>query len=126
MLSQQSKYALRAVQYLSKVESESFLRVEEIAAATRLPAPYLAKVLKLLVQKGLLQSRRGKNGGVALVHDRRAVTFYEVCKAVDDPIVKAECVLHKRICSATRPCAFHDKWSATKQKLIEYLEQEEV
>jgi Rrf2 family protein len=126
MLSQQSKYALRALQYLQKADSDSFLRVEEIAAATDLPAPYLAKVLKSLVQKGLLSSRRGKNGGVALVTDRKRVTFYEVCQAVDDPIVKSECVLHTRLCSASRPCAFHERWSATKKKLLQYLEAEEI
>ena len=126
MLSQQSKYALRALQHLQKVDRDSFLRVEEIANATDLPAPYLAKVLKLLVQKGLLNSRRGKNGGVSLVENRKPVTFYEVCIAVDDPIVKAECVLHKRSCSASRPCAFHDRWSATKKKLLQYLEAEEI
>jgi Rrf2 family protein len=126
MLSQQSKYALRAVQFLSKVEGGAFLRVEEIAGATQLPAPYLAKVLKMLVQENLLLSRRGKNGGVSLVRGRPPLTFIEVCRAVDDPIVKSECVLHKRACSARKPCAFHDKWAATKKKLLEYLEEEEV
>jgi Rrf2 family iron-sulfur cluster assembly transcriptional regulator len=126
MLSQQSKYALRAVQYLHTTDSGVFLRVEEIARATQLPAPYLAKVLKMLVQQELLLSRRGKNGGVSLVHGRPPLTFIEVCRAVGDPIVQSECVLHKRACSARRPCAFHDRWAATKAKLLEYLEEEEI
>ena len=126
MLSQQSKYALRAVQYLGKVEKGTFYRVNEIALATGLPAPYLSKVLKLLSQRGILRSRRGKNGGVALSDDENSVTFLDICKAVDDPIVKAECVLHKRVCNAARPCAFHEKWSATKRKLLEFLEKEEL
>ena len=126
MLSQQSKYALRAVQYLAKVEKGTFHRVDEIARATGLPAPYLSKILKSLTQQGVLRSRRGKNGGVALQDDDTAVTFLEICRAVDDPIVKAECVLHKRLCNASRPCAFHEKWSATKKKLLQFLEQEEL
>lgn len=126
MLSQQSKYALRAVQYMSKGEKGTFYRVDEIARATGSPAPYLAKILKALSQRGVIRSRRGKNGGVALHDDGTTVTFLAICKAVDDPIVKAECVLHKRVCNAARPCAFHDKWSATKRKLLEFLEGEEL
>ena len=126
MLSQQSKYALRAVQYLSKGEKGAFYRVDEIARATGLPAPYLAKVLKSLSQRGVIRSRRGKNGGVALLDDGTTVNFLAICEAVDDPIVKAECVLHKRVCNAARPCAFHDKWSATKRKLLQFLESEEL
>ena len=124
MLSQQSKYALQAVQYLSKGEKGVFYRVDEIASATGLPAPYLAKVLKLLAQQGVIRSRRGKNGGVALLDDGTTVSFLTVCEAVDDPIVKSECVLHKRACNAARPCAFHTKWSATKGKLLKFLENE--
>lgn len=126
MLSQQSKYALRAVQYLSKGEKGTFYRVDEIARATGLPAPYLAKVLKSLAQHGVLRSRRGKNGGVALLDEGTTVSFLSVCKAVDDPIVRSECVLHKRACNASRPCAFHDNWSATKRKLLKFLESEEL
>lgn len=127
MLCQQSKYALRAVQHLSTLERGVFHTVGEIADATDLPAPYLSKVLKLLVKRGLLVSRRGKNGGVALNRDGgRKVTFLEVCTAVDDPIVAAECVLFKRSCSEEGACAFHTKWSATKDRLLQFLEREGV
>jgi Rrf2 family protein len=124
MLSQQSKYALRAVQHLKTLKSGTLVRVEEIAKATDLPAAYLSKVLKLLVHEKLLESRRGKNGGVALMERRKPLTFMDICKAVEDPIVASECVLRKQSCNLKTPCAFHLKWSATKKKLLLFLERE--
>ena len=123
MLSQQSKYALKAIQYLRTCERAEYQRVDSIAKATGLPGPYLAKVLKPLVEAGILVSRRGKNGGVALVNDK-GIAFFSVCRVLEDPIVVAECVLHKKECREASPCAFHEKWSATKEKLIRYLQRE--
>jgi Rrf2 family protein len=127
MLCQQSKYALRAVQHLGTLDRGAYHTVGEIAEATGLPAPYLAKVLKLLVKRELLISRRGKNGGVALNRQHKSkVTFLDVCTAVEDPIVAAECMLFKRPCSEESACAFHTKWSATKERLLQFLERERV
>jgi len=126
MLSQQSKYALRALQHLKTLESGTFVRVEEIAKATDLPAAYLSKVLKLLVHEELLESRRGKNGGVALMERKKPLTFMDICKAVEDPIVASECVLRKQSCNLKAPCSFHLKWSETKKRLLLFLEREAV
>lgn len=126
MLSQQSKYALRAVMYLNRLGSNKYLRVEQIAEATGLPAPYLSKLLKLLVQHGLLISRRGKNGGVALNPNKDKVTFYDICLALEDPIILSECVLFKKPCNEEHHCAFHKKWAATKKRLLEFLDQEKL
>lgn len=126
MLSQQSKYALRALMYLNRLESNKYLRVDQIAEATDLPAPYLSKLLKLLVQHGLLISRRGKNGGVALNPGKGKITFYDICVALEDPIILSECVLFKKPCNEDHPCAFHKKWAATKKRLLEFLDQEKL
>jgi Rrf2 family transcriptional regulator, iron-sulfur cluster assembly transcription factor len=122
MLSPQSKYALRAMIFLSKQNRDDFMKVEDIAAATDLPAPYMSKIFKALAAKEIIISRRGKNGGVQINTKRDRITFYDICHAVDDPVVKSECVLFKRPCDREHPCAFHGRFSKTKARLIEFLE----
>jgi Rrf2 family iron-sulfur cluster assembly transcriptional regulator len=125
MLSQQSKYAIRAIQYLRACPEGQFCRVDVIAEATGLPAAFLAKVLKQLVAAEILTSRRGKNGGVALIN-ACFVSMMDVCRAVEDPVVRKECVLHKHSCRENKPCAFHGAWSVTKDNLLGFLESERI
>lgn len=121
MLSPQSKYAIRAMIFIQKLDSEDLVSVEEIAKKTALPSAYLSKIIKQLVENDLLVSRRGKNGGVRLNTDRKDISFYDICFAVEDPVVKSQCVLYNRLCDKDHPCAFHNKWSKTKVRLIEFL-----
>jgi Rrf2 family protein len=56
---------------------------QQIAAATRVPLPYLSKVLKSLTRAGVIRSRRGIGGGCSLVREPNAISVYEVIQAVD-------------------------------------------
>lgn len=126
MLSPQSKYALRAVLFLQEQDHGHFVRVEEIARETDLPAPYLSKILKLLVADQIILSRRGKNGGVQLNRSRRNISFLQICGSVGDPIVRSECVLFKKSCDKNNPCPFHGAWSDTKAQLLAFLRDTSV
>ena len=126
MLSPQSKYALRAMIELAQQPADSFIKVEEIAKESKLPAPYLSKIFKMLASSKIIISRRGKNGGVQLNRSRAPVTFYEICEAIEDPIVLSECVLFKKACDVNNPCSFHPRWSKTKQRLLDFLRSTSV
>ena len=63
----------------------------ELAAATNLPAPTAAKLLKLLTQEGLLVSYRGIKGGYALAHPAERISMADIIGAVDGPIALTEC-----------------------------------
>lgn len=108
MFSQTVEYALRAVVYLAE-KSPGPAICEEIAAATKVPRPYMAKVLLGLVRSKVLHSQRGLGGGVSLQRNPKEVTILEVVNAVD-PIVRIKkcpldlashggnlCPLHKKM-----------------------------
>ena len=92
MFSQKVEYALRAVACLAS-DAPTARTVEQVAQVTRVPAPYLAKVVQELVRTGLLRSQRGAKGGVSLVKNPADLTILEVVNAVD-PIKRiTECPL---------------------------------
>ena len=72
MFSQKVEYALRAVVHLAH-QAPPPRTTEQIAAATRVPQAYLAKVLQALTHGGVVRSQRGIGGGISLVKD--AVEF---------------------------------------------------
>jgi len=55
----------------------------ELAAATGVPAPTVAKLLKLLVKGGLVESWRGVNGGYALTRKIDEITAADIIEALE-------------------------------------------
>jgi Rrf2 family transcriptional regulator, nitric oxide-sensitive transcriptional repressor len=92
MISQTVEYALRAVVYLASQSPEA-RTTEQIATATKVPKPYLSKVLQGLVRNGVVHSQRGIGGGMTLVKAPRDLTILEVVNSVE-PIERIrECPL---------------------------------
>lgn len=92
MLSQTAEYALRAMVFLAG-HPDRYLTTPEVAAATQVPAGYLAKVLQSLGRAGLVSAQRGLRGGYRLARPPEKITILAVVNAVD-PIVRIhECPL---------------------------------
>jgi Rrf2 family protein len=56
--------------------------VKELARDSGVPAPFLAKVLGRLVDRGLLRSRRGRTGGFVLGRPAAEITLADVVLAL--------------------------------------------
>lgn len=57
--------------------------VKDLAADSGVPAPFLAKVLGRLVDRGLLRSRRGRTGGFVLGRPAGEITLADVVLALE-------------------------------------------
>jgi Rrf2 family protein len=82
MFSQTSEYALRVVVYLASLDGMP-ATINQMAAATRAPAGYLAKVLTSLSRAGVVRTQRGLHGGSVLERPAEQITVYDVVQAVD-------------------------------------------
>jgi Rrf2 family protein len=111
MFSQTVEYALRAVVYLAS-EAPAARTTGQIHRATKVKQAYLAKILQGLAKKGIVRTRRGVGGGVALAKAPDELTILDVVNAVE-PIVRITtcplglsshgvrlCPLHKRMDAA--------------------------
>lgn len=111
MFSQTVEYALRAVVFLAHRAPNPGI-CEDIALGTKVPRPYMAKVLQGLVKAKILHSQRGLGGGVTLNIEPTKLTLLQVVNAVDPikrittcPLDLAShgvklCPLHKRVDNA--------------------------
>lgn len=108
MLSQSVEYALRAVAHLAQ-QAPKGSTTDQIATVTRVPKPYLSKVLQGLRRAGIVNSQRGIGGGMALARTPAELTILEVVNAVE-PVKRIRscplglaahgvrlCPLHKRL-----------------------------
>jgi len=93
LFSQTAEYALRAVVWMA-MQPDQALTTQALAAGTRVPASYLAKVMQGLGRAGLVQAQRGLHGGFRLARPPAAITVLAVVNAVD-PIKRIHaCPLH--------------------------------
>jgi Rrf2 family transcriptional regulator, iron-sulfur cluster assembly transcription factor len=112
MVSQSSRYAIRALVLLADRDGEGPLSAEEIARELEVPRNYLSKLLHILTARGLLSSRKGPGGGFALGAPPSRITLAQVVDTFEpaDPEGAARCLLSGGRCSDGHPCAAHDHW----------------
>lgn len=63
MLSQKTRYAIRAMQHLADHHGKGPVQLADIADAQNIPPKFLTVILSELSRSGLVASQRGKDGG---------------------------------------------------------------
>lgn len=84
------------------------LELTGVARRFDLPEAALAKSFQALVRAGVLNSRRGPNGGYRLDRSASEVTLAEVIEALGGSDRRhGRCLLEERECGAGGNCALH-------------------
>lgn len=87
-ISAKAEYALLAMMELVQAYgNHEVVSVEEIARRQRIPQKYLVHILIQLKKNGLIESRRGFNGGYVLARDPARVTLGDVIRAMEGPVL---------------------------------------
>lgn len=120
MLSQGTGYAATALANVAAAGGRPVL-VREIAEATDVPAPYLAKIIHSLAKRGVVLTQRGIGGGVTLARPAREITLYDLCEALGDPVLLSRCMLGTAECTDARACPAHKFWTSERARVHEYL-----
>lgn len=88
-----------------------------MAEALGIPTNYLSKTLYAMTRGGVLESRRGPEGGFALAVAPAELTLDRVVRSVDPPRKARQCLLHAGACDPEDPCSLHDRWTAVEEGL---------
>lgn len=66
MLSQKTRYTIRALQHLADTWRQGPVRLDAIAEAQNIPRKFLTVILSEMVREGVVISHRGRDGGYEL------------------------------------------------------------
>lgn len=66
MLSQKTRYTIRALQHLTDTFGQGPVRLDAIAEAQNIPRKFLTVILSELAREGIVASHRGREGGYEL------------------------------------------------------------
>ncbi|MEC9342289.1 MAG: iron-responsive transcriptional regulator RirA [Pseudomonadota bacterium] len=89
-LTKQTNYAFRVLMYCGANDGNKS-RIPEIARAFSVSEPFLFKIVQLLSEAGLVQTTRGRGGGIALARPASEITLLDVVRVTEDGFVMAEC-----------------------------------
>ena len=89
-LTRQTNYAVRILMYCAANDGR-LSRIPEIAAAYGVSELFLFKILQPLVEHGLVETVRGRNGGVRLAKPAAAISLFDVVRVTEDNFAMAEC-----------------------------------
>lgn len=120
MLTQTAEYALRVLTYLAAQPSRDAVRARDLAEATEIPLAYLSKILRRLVEAGLLHSQKGHGGGFRFARPLSEIRFIDVLDAVNFDVEPTACAFGWDQCSTTDPCPLHPFWSDLKEQFAQW------
>ena len=118
LLTKECDYGVRVIRALADGEKRN---VATICTAELVPMPYAYKILKKLAHAGLLQVRRGKNGGYFLAKPLSTITLYDIVTAVDENLLIFECLSDQNHCSLHQPdapCNVHLEFNRLQSQLV--------
>jgi len=121
-LSRPAEYALRAMTYLARSKPNERLRSRDIAKAVDIPPAFLSKIMRALTSNGLLDARKGHNGGFLLARPASDIRFIDILQAVDFEPSSAHCLFGLGHCNADNPCPLHYEWAILKGQIEQWAE----
>ena len=113
MLSQRTRYTIRALLHLADRFGEGPVQLSEIAEAQNIPPKFLTVMLSQMSREGLISSRRGRDGGYWLARPPEQISYGEIVrltrgslgllpcasryayKSCDNCITEEKCRLHR-------------------------------
>lgn len=126
MLSQKSKYALKALGFLAKNHGRGPVLMSVIAREKKIPLRFLENIFHELKNTGFLNSHRGRFGGYTLVNEPSQTKVSSVIRVVNGPLAMLPCVSLNfyatcdDCCEAT--CGLRGVFQEARDALLKVLE----
>lgn len=112
-------YGIRTILYLAK--KGEIAASSEIAEQMKIPRKYLLNIIRHVKEAGLIETRKGAQGGYRLKRAPEDITLYDIICAMEGDIVLNRCLNADGFCSrdASEYCAVHTAYGEVQKKLID-------
>jgi Rrf2 family protein len=91
VLSQKTRYAIRAMQHLADRHGQGPVQLSEIALTQNIPANFLTTILSELSRFGVVASQRGKDGGYWLAVSPIDITYGDLIRVMRGSLALVPC-----------------------------------
>jgi Rrf2 family protein len=121
MVSKSARYAIWVLAALARDSGNGYLRSRGLARRLGIPGPYLAKILFILLQKGLVESVRGRSGGYRLKPPAASMSLKSVVEIFEPEALERMCIIGSPECPGAA-CLGHRNWATLQNSFIAVME----
>ena len=118
MISRRTDYALRALSYLAKRKNE-WTSASQLSGEIKVSKIFLAKIFQPLIQNGVLESQRGREGGVRVV--KKDAKLSEIILMFEPDFALNKCLAGNYHCSLQEDCSLHGIFGSLQAELMKKL-----
>ena len=124
LITQKNKYAIRAVYELALRRNQGPVKIADIAKAQKIPARFLEVILNQLKQSGIVDSKRGFQGGYLLGRSPDQITVGDILRHVESPEA-LHCVscISRDDCGFKGDCAFLPMWTRAQRAMVDVFDK---
>lgn len=101
--------------------AEGLHSAADVASSTRLAAPTVAKLLKIMARAGLVTSVRGPQGGYTLARRPADISAADIIDALEGPVALTECSTSDHSCELEAICQVGGAWQQINLSIREAL-----
>lgn len=125
-LTRQTNYAMRMLMYCA-ANREDLSRVADIAKSYSVSELFLFKILQPLNKGGLVETIRGRNGGVRLARPASEISLLDVVKVTEDNFAMAECFENDAAeCPLVNSCALNSALRKALNAFFDVLSEHSI
>ena len=115
-------YGVRMLVFLALRPDGVYSSTSEISTARHIPEPYLLHICSELQKAGVIESRRGPQGGHRLAKSAQSITVSDVVNSLDYSLAPLSCVDHADECQLSDGCTQRDMWGEVEELLLKHLD----
>lgn len=118
ILSKSFGYALRSIIYMALMdETKRNIQLQEIPDELSVPHHFLGKVMKRLAKNGIVDSMKGRTGGVMFNEHTLSIPLKELIILIEGDALFNSCVIGFKKCTEKNPCPLHHKITEVRNKM---------
>lgn len=121
-ISTKGRYAVRLMLDLAMSETESPVRLKEIAGRQGISDKYLEQIISILNKAGYVKSVRGPMGGYRLVRKPEEYTVGEILRLTEGSLSPVECAGANGICKRQEKCASQILWKRLNDAVYQVVD----
>lgn len=124
-VSTRGEYGVRAMVALAKHFGEGPISIGTMARESSVPYAYLEQLIVPLRKSGLVESKRGAQGGYVLSRSPELVKVGEVYRVMEGPVAPMDCVsedVTDQTCPLIPGCQTRPVWIKVRDSIVDALD----
>jgi Rrf2 family protein len=128
MLSQKTRYSIRALQHLADTWRQGPERLDSIAETQNIPRKFLTVILSEMVRGGLVNSTRGRDGGYELALSPLDIRYGDIIRLTRGSLALVPCAArnaheHCQNCLPEAECRLRGLMLTLRDEMAAMLDQ---